>query len=234
MVLIGKSIIRLLIDKKNIVVNFDIVNFNFSHKNYFFLKTDITNLKSVDESLQYVKNNMGPLYGLVNNAYPRTKDWGTEFDKISYDSWSKNIDFQMNSTFYIIQKCSEMMIENGNGSIVNIASIYGVVGNDMTIYEGTEITPPAQYAAIKGGLISFTRYLASYYGQKSIRINCISPGGIFDNQNPIFVEKYCNKVPLKRMGNPDDISFPVSFLLSDDSKYITGHNLVVDGGWTII
>ena len=126
--MIGKSIIRLLIDKKNIVVNFDIVNFNFSHKNYFFLKTDITNLKSVDESLQYVKNNIGPLYGLVNNAYPRTKDWGTEFDKISYDSWSKNIDFQMNSTFYIIQKCSEMMIENGNGSIVNIASIYGVLG----------------------------------------------------------------------------------------------------------
>ena len=70
----------------------------------------------------------------------------------------------------------------------------------MTIYEGTEITPPAQYAAIKGGLISFTRYLASYYGQKSIRINCISPGGIFDNQNPIFVEKYCNKVPLKKDG----------------------------------
>ena len=181
-----------------------------------------------------VTSKIGPIYGLVNNAYPRTKDWGTKFNEITFGSWSKNVDMQLNSLFYITQKCCEMMSENREGSVVNIASIYGVVGNDMTVYEGTELNPPAAYSAVKGGIINFTKYLASYYGPKSIRVNCVSPGGIFDNQNEIFVTKYCQKVPLKRMGKPEDISPSVSFLLSDDSKYITGHNLLVDGGWTAV
>jgi NAD(P)-dependent dehydrogenase (short-subunit alcohol dehydrogenase family) len=126
------------------------------------------------------------------------------------------------------------MIKQGFGSIINMTSIYGVVGNDFTIYEGTEIKTAAPYAAIKGGLINLTRYLASAYGKNNIRFNCVSPGGIFDNQNPKFVKAYENKVPLKRMGNPNDIAPVVSFLLSDDSKYITGQNIIVDGGWTCI
>jgi NAD(P)-dependent dehydrogenase (short-subunit alcohol dehydrogenase family) len=120
------------------------------------------------------------------------------------------------------------------GSIVNIASIYGVVGNDFTVYEGTDLKTAAPYSAIKGGLINFTRYIASYYGRYGIRANCVSPGGIFDKQNPVFVENYEKKVPMKRMGTPEDIAPSVSFMLSDDAKYITGQNLVVDGGWTAI
>jgi len=94
--------------------------------------------------------------------------------------------------------------------------------------------PPAAYSAIKGGLINATRYLASKYGKEGIRFNCVSPGGIFDHQPESFVKAYETKVPLKRMGKPDDIAPAVSFLLSDESKYITGHNLAVDGGWTAI
>ena len=94
------------------------------------------------------------------------------------------------------------------------------------------MTTPAAYSAIKGGVINFSRYLASYYGKHGIRINCVSPGGIFNNQHKNFVKNYVNNVPLKRMGNPDDISPAVSFLLSEEASYITGQNLIVDGGWT--
>jgi NAD(P)-dependent dehydrogenase (short-subunit alcohol dehydrogenase family) len=141
---------------------------------------------------------------------------------------------QMNSEFYICQKVIEYIQKTSSGSIVNISSIYGVVGNDFTLYDGLEMTSAAAYSAIKGGIINFTRYLASLYGKHNIRINCVSPGGIFDNQNPTFVERYNAKVPMRRMGNPDDIAPAVSFMLSDEAKYITGQNLIVDGGWTAI
>ena len=126
------------------------------------------------------------------------------------------------------------MKENRSGSIVNISSIYGVVGPDFTLYNGTDMTMPAAYSAIKGGLINLTRYLASYFGPYNIRINCVSPGGVLDGQPQTFIDNYNNKVPMKRMANPDDISPSVAFLLSNDSTYITGQNLIVDGGWTCI
>jgi NAD(P)-dependent dehydrogenase (short-subunit alcohol dehydrogenase family) len=126
------------------------------------------------------------------------------------------------------------MKKQGSGSIVNIGSTYGVVSPDFTVYDGTEMTSPAAYTAIKGGVINFTRYLAAYFGKHGVRANCVSPGGIFDNQNPIFVKNYEHKVPLKRMGKPSDIAGPVAFLLSDDAAYVTGHNLMADGGWTCI
>ena len=232
--LLGKHIIIKLLEQGLRVLNLDIEDFTITHNNYYFFKTDITNTNEIDSSLAQIKNLFGTYYGLVNNAYPRTKDWSTSFSSIEFESWRKNIDIQLNSTFYITQKVCEELKQKKRGSIVNIASIYGVVGNDMSIYQGTKITPPAAYSAIKGGLINFTRFLASYFGESNIRINCISPGGIFDNQDEIFVKNYCAKVPLKRMGLPEDISPAVYFLLSEDSKYITGHNLIIDGGWTAI
>ena len=141
---------------------------------------------------------------------------------------------QMNSCFIMCQAVAKEMLKNGKGSIVNIASIYGVVGNDFTIYEGYGGTSPAAYTAIKGGIINFSRYLASYYGKHNIRVNCVSPGGILDKQHPSFIERYCAKSPLKRMGNPEVIAPAVSFLLSDEVSFITGRNLMVDGGWTAI
>jgi NAD(P)-dependent dehydrogenase (short-subunit alcohol dehydrogenase family) len=126
------------------------------------------------------------------------------------------------------------MVNQGSGSIVNMASIYGIVGPDFTVYEGTEMTMPAAYSAIKGAIVNFSRYLAAYLGPSGVRVNTVSPGGIFDNQNLIFVNNYNKKVPLRRMGYPNDISPSVSFLLSNESNYITGQNLIIDGGWTSI
>lgn len=229
--LIGKEIVKDLIEKGAIVINADIsVKTDLQNGT---IHTNITSEKSVIQTIELVAKHFGKIDGLVNNAYPRTKDWGTKFEDITYDSWQKNVDIQMNTIFLFIQKIIPELLKT-KGAIVNITSIYGVVGNDLTIYENTSIGTAAPYSAIKGGIINFTRYLASYYGRKGIRVNCVSPGGIFDNQHETFVANYEKKVPMGRMGNPDDIAPAVSFLLSNDAKYITGQNLIVDGGWTVI
>jgi NAD(P)-dependent dehydrogenase (short-subunit alcohol dehydrogenase family) len=195
---------------------------------------DVTSLESIKKSIKIVMDHYGRLNGLVNNAYPRTKDWGIPFEDIEAASLQNNVDWQMNSSILFCREVIKEMKPRQGGSIVNIASIYGVVGNDFSIYEGTGMEPPVAYSAIKGGLISFTRFLASKYGREEIRANCVSPGGIFDHQPEPFVKAYKSKVPMKRMGNPEDIAPAVSFLLSEEAKYITGQNLVVDGGWTAI
>lgn len=229
--LLGKQIVNDLKDRGAIAINADInVATNLKKNN---LAVDVTSEESIVKAIKLVSDFYGKIDGLVNNAYPRTKDWGTKFEDITYESWKNNVDMQMNTTFLFIQKIMSELLKT-KGAIVNMTSIYGVVGNDLTIYENTSIITAAPYSAIKGGLINFSRYLASYYGRQGVRVNCVSPGGIFDNQHETFVANYEKKVPMGRMGNPDDIAPAVSFLLSDDAKYITGHNLIVDGGWTTI
>jgi len=229
--LLGKEIIKDLEAKGATAINADINVATDLEKH--ILTVDITSEESIMKAIKVVTDFYGKIDGLVNNAYPRTKDWGTKFEDITYESWQKNVDIQMNTTFLFIQKIMPELLKT-KGAIVNMTSIYGVVGNDLTIYENTSINTAAPYSAIKGGVINFTRYLASYYGRQGVRVNCVSPGGIFDNQHETFVANYEKKVPMGRMGNPDDIAPAVSFLLSDEAKYITGQNLIVDGGWTAI
>jgi len=230
--LIGRAILENIQNKGGFYVNVDLNAETDLERGSF--KADITDDKSINNAIESIISKYGRIDGLVNCAYPRTPDWGTKFESINPASWRLNVDMQMNSCFIVCQKALRYMHKQKKGSIVNIASIYGVVGNDFTLYEDYGGTSPAAYAAIKGGIINFTRYLASYYGKDNIRINCVSPGGIFDNQPLSFVKKYEEKVPMKRMGNPEDIAPAVSFLLSDEAKYITGQNLIIDGGWTSI
>lgn len=230
--LIGKSIV-----KKLQLAGATCINFDINHETLEDLscvKCDITDCESINKSIDLVINKYGKIDGLVNNAYPRSNDWGNKFENIEYNSWKLNIDWQLNSYFYLTQQVSKYMVIKKSGSIINMASVYGIVGPDFSVYQNTNMTMPAAYSAIKGGIINFSRYLASYLGPNGIRVNTISPGGIFDNQPPFFVKNYNDKVPLKRMGLPDDISPAVVFLLSDQSAYITGQNLAIDGGWTAI
>lgn len=230
--LLGKAYLAKITSEGGIGINADInTGINLNEKQHTL---DITNEESVSLLIKNVTEKFGQIHGWVNNAYPRTKDWGTKFEDEPFSSWRQNIDMHLNGYVLCCKLISEHMKQFKGGSIINLASIYGMQGPDFTVYEGTNMGSAAGYSAIKGGIINFTKYLASYYGQYNIRVNCISPGGIFDNQNEIFVNNFSKKTPLKRMGNPDDIAPAVSFLLSDEAKYITGHNLVVDGGWSIV
>ena len=230
--LLGREMIRYLKLHEATVINADVIDKD--NDGIAFINTDVTSEASVNDLFQTVIEKFGRIDGLVNNAYPRTRDWGLKFENIPSASWKKNIDLQLNSVFYTCQQVLNYMQPKQSGSIVNIASIYGIVGPDFSVYENTQMTMPAAYSAIKGGLINFTKYLASYTGKYKVRVNCVSPGGIFDNQPESFVTNYEKKVPLQRMGTPADIAPAVAFLLSDESSYITGHNLIVDGGWTAI
>ena len=230
--LIGKKIVTNINALGGIALRMDIINENDIKLNKFFL--DINSEKSIRNAIELIMKKYKRIDGIVNNAYPRTKDWGLDFKDTTSASFSKNIDLQLSSIFSVIKPISKIMINQNYGSIVNIASIYGIVGNDFSVYENTEMSSPAAYSAIKSGVIGLNRYLCSYLGKYGIRSNCVSPGGIFDGQNEIFVKQYSNKVPLKRMAKSDDIAPIVSFLLSDSASYITGQNIAVDGGWTAI
>lgn len=232
--LIGREVVDLLCRKKANVIGLDLENPNDDRVR--FIKCDVTSQDEIDAAIETILSENKRIDGLVNSAYPRTKDWGTEFENVPFSSWQRNVDMQLNSTFYLCQKVLKVMKQQKEGSIVNIGSIYGVVGNDFTIYEGYGGTSPGAYTAVKGGIINFSRYLASYYGKDNIRVNCVSPGGVLDEskQHPSFIERYSEKSPMKRLGNPEEMAGPVAFLLSAEASYITGHNLMVDGGWTAI
>lgn len=230
--LLGKEFVGFLKNQNAIVINADASEPICDNECYCYC--DITDSKSVDSMINYVLKKYGKIDGLVNNAYPRTKDWGTSFEKVEEESWRSNIDMQLNSYVFISRKVILQMKKQSFGSIVNLGSIYGFLGPDFTVYENTSMGNSAEYSAIKGGIINITRYLASLYGRDNIRVNAVSPGGVFDNQNEIFVEQYSKKVPLGRMATPSDIAPAIAFLLSDHSNYITGHNLIIDGGWSIV
>ncbi len=196
---------------------------------------DLTDTKSIDALIGFTLEKFGRIDGLVNAAYPHTKDWGRyKFEDTPFEHWEENVRMQLNPVFYIDREAAKVMERQKSGSIVNFGSIYGIVGNDFTIYEAYNGSSPAEYCAVKGGIINFTRYMASWLGKYGIRANCVCPGGIFDHQREEFVKAYPPRCPMKRMGNPDDIAPLCLFLVSDASKYITGQTIAADGGWTAI
>lgn len=233
--LLGKSIVKKLSDNNIITVGLDILNKGYKkiNKNHYELYVDISSELSIKETLKYISIKIGKISGWVNNAYPRTKDWGNKLEEVEIDSFNENLKNHLSGYFACSRLVLENMKKNKSGSVVNISSIYGFLAPDFKIYEGTKMTSPVAYSAIKGAIINLTKYFASYYGKYKIRVNTISPGGIFDSQNKIFVNRYIAKTFLKRMGSPDDIANAVYFLVSEDSTYITGHNLIVDGGYSV-
>lgn len=195
---------------------------------------DVTNLGDIDQLINNLQKKYARIDVWVNTAYPRTKDWGDRVEELNLGSWQKNVNMHLNSYAWISRRVCLIMKEQRGGNLINFGSTYGVVGNNFSIYEGTNMSSAMVYSAIKGGIINLGRYLASYFGAFNVRVNTVCPGGIFDNQNKIFVKNYERNTPLKRMGKPEEIASAVLFLSSDAASYITGATLMVDGGWTAI
>jgi NAD(P)-dependent dehydrogenase (short-subunit alcohol dehydrogenase family) len=234
--LLGREIAKGLYDFGALVyvadINIDKTNEFAKEKKIQFIELDTTSEDSVKKAFEVILQKNNKIDILVNSAYPRTEDWGLKIEHIPFESWTTNVNNHLGGYFLCCQITAEKMKEAGKGSIINMASIYGVCGPDFSIYEDTEMTMPAAYSAIKGGIISFTKYLATYYASSNVRVNSISPGGVYDKQPLSFVDKYSKKTPLGRMAYPKEIVGGVIYLASDASSYITGHNLLIDGGWT--
>lgn len=204
------------------------------NNNIVFQKCDITNISDIQSLIDAVLGKFDKIDALVNNAYPRNKNYGRKFEDIDYVDFCENVNMHLGGYFLMAQQVAKVMMKQKDGNIINMASIYGFAAPRFEIYEGTNMTLPAEYAAIKGAIINLTRYLASYLGRYNIRVNAISSGGVYDNQLESFVEAYSKKVVLgNRMANANDLTNVLIFLLSDSSKYITGQNHIVDGGWSL-
>jgi len=195
------------------------------------MQVDIENSLSIDRLHDEVIDRFGRLDVLVNSALARSGHAGRFEDQTPERLAAASAgDFQ--GLFRICQRFVVDMVKQGRGAIINISSIYGVVSNDPTIYVGTDMVQPPSYNFVKAGMINFTRYLACYYGRQGVRANSICPGGYLENQPRTFIEQYERRVPVGRMLGNEDIQGAVVFLASDASSYITGANLMVDGGWT--
>ena len=179
----------------------------------------------------------------INCSYPRTKDWSSNsFKDITMNSFRENIDIHMNSYAWLAKLTAECMLKyKKKGCVIQLGSVYGLVGQDNNIYKNTSMKENMSYSVIKGGIINLSRQMASYYGKYNIRVNTLCPGGISGHvagkntkQDKNFIKNYSNKVPLKRLGKANEVALAALFLASEASSYITGTTLIVDGGITAI
>ena len=187
------------------------------------------------ELTTWLKNSHQRLNILINNAaFVGTSDlqgWGVPFEEQTVETWRRALEVNLTAVFDLCQGLTPLLKAAEGASIINIASIYGMLGPDWNLYENTGMSNPAAYGASKGGLIQLTRWLATTIAPQ-VRVNCISPGGVFRSQPEAFVKRYQAKTPLGRMATEDDFRGAVSYLASDMSGYMTGQNLAVDGGWS--
>jgi NAD(P)-dependent dehydrogenase (short-subunit alcohol dehydrogenase family) len=206
---------------------------------------DVSSDVSVMEAKEAVMERYGKIDVLVNNAAindmfenPMAALELSKFENYPLSLWKKSIDVNVTGLFLCSQIFGSVMAEAKRGSIINIASTYGITAPDQKLYQNEKgeqtFYKSASYPTTKGAIISFTRFLAAYWGDKDVRVNALSPGGVENSQQEFFKKNYSERTPLGRMAKPNDYQGAIVFLASDASSYMTGANLVVDGGWTII
>jgi len=242
--LIGQEFVRAIIEQNGIAIIADInknegqrVSNELSNKlksnKIDFFELDITSKKSLQECISYLDNKYGRIDALVNNAYPRNKNYGRHFFDVEYDDFVENLGMNLGGCITPSQLFSLYFQNQGYGNIINISSIYGVIAPKFEIYDNTEMTMPVEYAAIKSGMLHLTKYMAKYFKGKNIRVNAISPGGILDSQPEEFLKKYNQECSTKGMLNGCDLNGTLVFLISDMSTYVNGQNIVVDDGFSL-
>ena len=185
-----------------------------------------------------IRKQWGEVTGLLNNAGSKSPNFFEPFETFPIEDWDHVMSVNVTGAVTCCQEFGSAMAKNGRGSIVNILSIYGIVAPDQRIYEGSEylgkaINTPAVYSASKAGLWGLTKYLSSYWGAKGVRVNAITPGGVYSGQNETFNQRYSQRVPMGRMAKSGEMTGALIYLLSDAADYVTGQNIAVDGGLTV-
>lgn len=201
------------------------------------ISMDVSDESSVKAGVKDAFEALGGFDGVVNNAaitgeaLANTGDAFAPFEDYPLELWRKTLDINLTGTFLVAREAGKRMLGQG-GSLVNVASIYGVVGPDHRIYEGQPFKSFAAYSASKSGVLGLTRWLATWWGPKGIRVNCVTPGGVFNGHSDGFVAAYSNRTPMGRMANRTELVGIMLYLLSDASSYCTGQNFIVDGGFS--
>ena len=233
------------------VVGLDIQSSAISHvlsnrypNHYLFCSSDVTSKDSLHKVLAETLNNFGPPTVLINNAAidsppSDSPEENGPFEDYPEASWDKVIDVNLKGVYLCCQVFGAAMVKASKGSIINVASIYGLVSPDQNLYEyrrkrGEVFFKPVAYSASKSGILNLTRYLAVYWAKKNVRVNSLTIAGVFNNQEQAFLDAYCGRIPVGRMASVDDYNGSVLFLASEASRYMTGANLIIDGGWTAI
>ena len=219
----------------NILLAKDFINeIKVEYPDHFYAANmDITNKSSINLLIEDISKRYGKIDCLVNNAYPKSKNYGKQVEDVTYEDFSRNISAHVGGYFLTSQQFGTFFKNHNGGNIINIGSIYGTLAPRFELYKNTEMTTPVEYAAIKASIIQLTKYFAQYFKKDSIRVNCLSPGGILDNQPKSFISAYNSFCSEKGMLDPHDVANTLIFLLSDSSKFITGQNLIIDDGFTL-
>lgn len=197
---------------------------------------DVTNPESWQTLLQQVLQQFDKVDILINNAgytnQSRSKNYGATFENFPLEDWNAIMNVNLTGTFLGCQIIGKQMLQQGKGAIINIGSLYAVVSPNHNIYPGTGITQPVAYSVSKHGVIGLTKYLATLWASKGVRVNALTPGGIFNEHKGLFLERFSQLNPIGRMSNKTELHGAVVYLASDASSHVVGHNLIVDGGWT--
>lgn len=194
------------------------------------LELDANSGKDVDSFFQ----GLSDVSGAVNCTYPRNSAYGAKYEDVSLADFNENVSLHLGSSFLFVQQCAKLYLSNKTPlSVVTISSIYGCIAPDFSIYKGTQMTMPVEYAAVKSAVLHLNRYAAAYIGESGFRVNSVSPGGISDGQPAPFLEKYKCRTLGQGMLDVADVLGAILFLLSDHSNYMNGQNLVIDDGFCL-
>lgn len=200
------------------------------------LELDVTSKKSWEEALNHILKLHGKIDILVNNAgftnQSKSKNFDSSFENFPLEDWNNILQVNLTGCFLGCQVIGGQMLSQSKGSIINIASLYGVVSPNHKIYPGTGISQPVAYSVSKHGVVALTKYLATLWAEKGVRVNSLTPGGIWNGHKGLFLERFQQLNPIGRMSDKSELRGGIVYLASEASSHVVGHNLIIDGGWT--
>ena len=230
------NLIMIDIDSRNLKKTYSKLKQKYERLSIISYVIDISSENKIRNLEKILSKKKIFIKALINNACIDPKPNRNKKKQSLLKTWDKELDVGLKGTYLLIEYFSKNMIKNNRGCIINIASDLSVIAPDQSLYQNIykNFEKPVTYSVIKHGLLGITKYYASKYGRYNITCNSISPVGVFNNQNKIFVKRLIKKIPMNRMANKADIKYSINFLLSEKQKFITGQNLIIDGGRTII